>query len=262
MKKLVRKLLTNKVFRVIKGSLKGLKLKVTDLVHLSVFYRSYEPDKQQAFRLLVKPGDTFFDVGANIGLHSYFIARGYPGAKIYSFEPFPDNVAYIKDALNRNSFSNIQVVEAAVAAEGGEAFFEDGDDCAKGKLSDKQTSRKVKLVSLDEFASNSKIWPDILKVDVEGAESEVLRGAEKVIANKKPVFIIELHNPAQDLKVSEFLDQHQYEIYRLNPLAGENHKKQVLLPIRNLKSSWPDPEGVWGSIVAIHRDKLRNYKIN
>lgn len=80
---------------------------------------------------------------------------------------------------------------------------------------------------------------DLIKIDVEGTEGKVLRGAEQVTARFRPVFVIDLHSPEQDLFVGRWLTERDY---RLERLSGP--------PIRRTDLGWPHREGVWGSILA------------
>jgi hypothetical protein len=89
---------------------------------------------------------------------------------------------------------------------------------------------------LEELAC---LHPALIKIDVEGAEERVLHGAERVVAASRPVFVIDLHNPEQDLAVARWLTERGY---RLERLSGP--------PIERSDRGWPEPTGVWGAIVA------------
>jgi FkbM family methyltransferase len=260
MKGVVKKILYNRTLPVLSSSLRGVKLRVNDLIQGSVFINEYEPDKHKAFQFLIKNDDTFFDVGANIGLHTYFVARKFPSVKIFAFEPLPGNAEYIREAIRVNGFTNIHVNEAAVSAAPGELYFDKGKNNFMGFLTTEKTDLTVKLISLDEYTSTNNIYPDVLKIDVEGFEGEVLKGSVQLIGRCKPTFIIELHNPVQDVEVSVMLRKHGYFIFRLNPDAKEV-SAGILLPIKNPDSPFPDPDGVWGNIIAIHSTKMNNYNL-
>jgi FkbM family methyltransferase len=257
-KTVIKKLFNNRVLPVLSSSLRGTRLRVNGLVKGSVFIRDYERDKQNAFRFLLRGNSIFFDVGANVGLHSYYVTRKYPNVKIFAFEPLPGNAAYIRESIALNKFNNISVIESAVSSSEGEAFFDENKNNSMGMLVAKQTSLKVKLITLDDFIRQENIYPDVLKIDVEGAESEVLKGASHLIKQAAPSFIIELHNPQQDLEVARILLQHGYSIFRLNEKAGKS-PTGLLLPISKPNVPWPDPDGVWGNLVAIHNSKLNQF---
>ena len=103
------------------------------------------------------------------------------------------------------------------------------------------TEVTVPCFTLDEVLERGGVTSlRLIKVDVEGAESLLLMGAEKTIARFRPHLVVELHNPEQDLEVARLLTGWKYKIERVD---GS--------PIKHLDRSWPDPEGVWGTLHAI-----------
>ncbi|MFM9945498.1 MAG: FkbM family methyltransferase [Bacteroidia bacterium] len=256
-KKYIKSLLNDKILPVMNGKLKGLKLRINKLQQGSVLIRNYEPNKQFAFLTFLKEGDTFFDIGANVGLHSYFVERCISDVKIYSFEPLPENVEYIKETILLNKLKNINLIESAIGSETKKIYFEIGTNNFQGKITENKTSIEVKLITLDEFCYSNNIFPNVLKIDVEGAEIDVLQGAIKLIEEKRPIFIIELHIPAKDILVSKFLLDNNYEIYTLNDRAKTKSDK-LLLSSKNKLSSWPDKDGLKGNIVAIHKSRMES----
>jgi FkbM family methyltransferase len=260
MKKILKRIFFNKILQVRSKSLNGLKLRVNHLINGAIFIEDYEPDKQTAIKLLMPEAGIFFDIGANVGLHSYFVAKHFPKAKIHSFEPLPDNLDYLAETLQNNQITSISIVPAAVGSASGESFFDISNSNFKGNLSKTQTSLKVKLIALDDFIDEHVLFPDLIKIDVEGAECDVLKGAQKSIEATHPTFIIELHTPEQDLLVAGFLVTLGYWLFRINPKAAELNQR-CFLSIKNLTTSWPDPDGVWGNIAAIHSSKLERFKL-
>jgi len=79
----------------------------------------------------------------------------------------------------------------------------------------------------------------LIKIDVEGAGGKVLSGAQKTIKDFKPYFVIDLHTPEQDIFVGQLLTSAGYKLSRL-----------ARPPILHTDRGWPDPTGVWGSILA------------
>jgi hypothetical protein len=96
--------------------------------------------------------------------------------------------------------------------------------------------------------------PHFVKIDVEGAEGKALRGFSASIERCLPTFAIDLHTPEQDLLVAAFLRERDYTLYRLvSPSARTlTGQKELLRKITNLHAGWGTPEGVWGTIVAVH----------
>jgi hypothetical protein len=96
------------------------------------------------------------------------------------------------------------------------------------------------MTTLDRVVEEERLTSLRLeKVDVEGAESNVLVGAAAVVGRFRSIFVMELHNPEPDQKVAEIFIQAGYTIRRLDGSL-----------IRNPKAGWPDKDGVWGITLA------------
>ena len=134
----------------------------------------------------VAPGDVVYDVGAHIGFFSVCAAR--LGAVVYAFEPVPENAARLRDNVALNGLE-IHVVEAAAWAESGSVGLVPGDSDFEARAT---SGNGTPSVSLDAFAAGEPA-PALIKLDVEGAEAEVLRGARRLLAEARPVLVCELH---------------------------------------------------------------------
>jgi len=178
----------------------------------------YEPSIQQALSKYLKPGSVFYDVGAHIGIVSLFAARlvGKDGAVI-AFGADPDNANRIEEQLRQNMFDQIQVVPCAVWSSDGRLRFERASAQSsrnQGALaSDPARSGKntieVEAIALDDFVQRHNP-PTLVKIDVEGAETDVLKGSEKIFAQVKPVLICEVHCQQAAHDVAEWLRQKAY----------------------------------------------------
>ena len=258
MKKIILSLLHGMILPVFGSQLRGLKLRVNPLLAFTLFWKNTEPEKHYAYKLFIKDKDVVFDVGANTGMHSYFFSRSFKETKVYAFEPLPVNADYIKDAISLNKIKNIELINAAVGAKPGEIYFNTAANNSQGFITEQQSDLKVKLQSLDNFIETRQVYPNFIKVDVEGAEALVLEGFKTHITQVQPVMIIESHTPDNDRAISVFFQQYPYVIYRLAGL-DECLKGKPFIPIKNLNAIWPDPDGVWGNIVAIPESRKNNY---
>lgn len=89
-------------------------------------------------------------------------------------------------------------------------------------------------------------------MDIEGAESSALEGLGNLLNEIKPVFFIELHTPEQDRKVGGILQQYNYKVYRVIKKKVDNGLGLPYLEeIKDLNLTYPDPEGIWGTILAL-----------
>jgi len=246
------------VFRAISSQLKGVKLKITPLFPVRFLWKNVEPEKHYIYKQLINDGNIIFDIGANVGLHSYFFARNFKSSQIISFEPLPENIEYLKETIERNKIQNIKLIECAIAEEVGVAYFNTANTNSTGFVTDEETALRVKVDTLDNFISTSSIKPHFIKIDVEGAERKVLNGFKEQIKIILPIMVIELHNPENDKKVNMLLGNLPYDVFRLKD-KGEYKNGKPLMRIKNKDLGWPHPDGFWGNIVVIPKESSEKY---
>ena len=170
------------------------------------------------------PPMAFWDVGANIGYFTWLAADTRPDMEIVSFEPDFRNLQCLQRTSRRWKLPNHTIVESAVAESAGRAaFYVDSLSGATGTLEaaarpfnsqhyDAEVRRReVATISLDDFAATRAIPPALIKIDVEGAELRVVRGASEVIAKHKPVLLFESYEHGDELR--SFLEAHQYRCH-------------------------------------------------
>jgi FkbM family methyltransferase len=186
--------------RVRQGAAAGLWLQLNPRTGRDVFQGKGEPGVQRALQEHIRPGMNFYDVGANIGFFSLLAARlvGEKG-RVTAFEADPEIASRLREHVARNSFSWVTVEEKAVWSGSGTAIFERSDprvspDRGLGHVVKVTSPRTVEIqaVSLDEYAATAGA-PDFIKCDVEGAEVEVFRGARRILQEKGPGILCELH---------------------------------------------------------------------
>jgi len=135
-----------------------------------------------------------FDVGAYIGYYSLLFAR-YARA-VHAFEPMRANLEVLRRNVALNGLGNVVVHELAVGAEKGTLRLRAGlgpDSMASARRGDGATCVEASQTSLDAFCAEHGVWPDVVKIDVEGCEAEVLRGMQDVLERKPPLLFLELH---------------------------------------------------------------------
>ena len=150
---------------------------------------------------------TVFDVGAHIGLYSVPASTVLDKeGSIYAFEPSSANCAYLDKHKRFNKIKNIKVLPYLVGERTSEReeFYESKDADAMNSIfirKGRDNYRKIfkKQVSLDEFCEANSVEPEVLKIDVEGAEIGVLKGAERVFKRFKPVVFLSVHPRALSL---------------------------------------------------------------
>jgi FkbM family methyltransferase len=216
--------------QVQRGPAWGIWLHLNPRTGVDYFNGDIEPEVQAALGKYLRAGMTVYDIGANIGFFSLLAARLVGAAgRVTAFEADPEIAARLRENVERNKGAPISVEEKAVWSSSSPVFFARADaevspDRGLGHVIDNDAERsavgtiRVEAVSIDEYVGKAE-GPDFIKCDVEGAEVEVFRGAAKLLNEKLPIILCEMHgdkNRQTLLKVFEKLG------YRCEP-CGNNH---------------------------------------
>jgi FkbM family methyltransferase len=167
---------------------------------------SYEPDVSATLREVLPRGATFVDIGANIGWFSLLAASLVgPTGRVIAVEPNPRNVALLRQSAKDNGFDNIDVAAVALGERPGAAALE--TDGSNGRLipidgpplQAVEASFVVATFPLDTVLNELGAGRvDVVKIDVEGAEPFVIRGATRTISESRPLLISEFYPLALD----------------------------------------------------------------
>ncbi len=161
------------------------------------------------------------DAGAHIGLATLYFKKIYPQAHITAIEPHPLNFSLLEENISQNHLQNVTLVQSALAAQvGRQTFFTDSSDeqwhstasFTYGAWTGSQKSQEITVPTLP--LSNFLTDPvDFVKLDIEGAEQEVLTAAASHLHQIKKM-IIEFHPVAHQFlpKLIEFLKAHRFEV--------------------------------------------------
>ncbi|MCW2999644.1 MAG: FkbM family methyltransferase [Solirubrobacterales bacterium] len=161
---------------------------------------------QEALRRTIAPGATVYDIGANIGFFAQLAARfAGAGGRVLAFEPVPAIAELVREAAQRSQLSGrIEVRAQAVAARSGTEQLYVVDDASWSHLASRGNpggavlTIDVPVVTLDEVVAAGAPPPDVIKLDVEGSEGDVLRGAHDVLRRHRPAIVLELHDTQPD----------------------------------------------------------------
>ncbi len=197
-----------------------------------------EPEIQELLAEHLKPGDTFFDIGANVGFFTVLAAKlvGTAGC-VVAFEPGPETAEALERNVRANGFDTVQIARVAVGNETGEAAFtlpETGHWSAArltqfdGPAPYGERTCMVRVVSLDEARRRCEVpkQPQVVKIDVEGAEVAALHGMRDTLRSTRPVVICETHGTAPD--VTELLEHLGYAVETLQDFSDEAWNPHVL----------------------------------
>jgi len=183
-----------------------------------------EVSVQEAMRRLLGTGDVFYDVGANVGYFAIAAARRVgPAGAVYAFEPVPDNVASIRESAALNEFANVNVIESAAGRTAGRDRLLLVEDLSWSHLESlgqhprTRATVEVDVVAIDDLVAEDRIRPpDLVKIDVEGAEIDVLEGMRRTLAEHRPAIVCELHGTA-----AEFVETMDGLGYAVSNLEGK-----------------------------------------
>lgn len=190
--------------RVLLGRARGARLEL-DLAREKAYWTgTYEPEVQDLLADVLTPGAVFYDVGGHIGFFSVFAAR--LGARVVAFELLPENVSRIRRNAALNGLG-IEVVEAAAWDSSEGVGLVAGSSSSEWRAAPAGPSGSV---SLDEFAALHSP-PDVIKIDVEGAEARVLAGAARLLAERRPIVICEVHGREERELVRQLLEGYHVE---------------------------------------------------
>jgi FkbM family methyltransferase len=156
----------------------------------------YEPGTLEAFAGAIEPGDVVLDVGAWIGPYALVASRRVgPEGRVFAFEPNPASRALLEANVERNEATNVTVIPHAVSDRHGPLWLR-----LRRILSDMETATdpgggdlEVEAVTLASFCATHRIAPDVIKIDVEGAEAEALPDDVADVVREARTTLVEIH---------------------------------------------------------------------
>jgi FkbM family methyltransferase len=221
-RRLLRRFLEGREFvhTVDAGPARGLKYLITLPQDKGIWTGTYELGLAERVAQAVRPGDICLDVGGWRGFFSGVMAVA-GASRVIVFEPLPQNVLQIRRMIELNPALPIEVVEAAIADHVSTTSFQVMSETSMAKLGvsnfqpearvDKRI--EVRLETLDNLrATGIFSCANVVKIDVEGAEAMVLRGASRMLAMDHPQLFIEIHSRALARECAEILLGYHYAV--------------------------------------------------
>jgi len=201
-------------------------------------YGEFSESEVQLFRKVILPGDTVLDLGANIGAHTVSISRliGEKGV-VLAFEPERNNFYTLAGNIAINNIKNAVVFQMAIGDQKGEISVPELDFAKTTNFGGLELSKEAKydrsynvpLETIDNLKLNKL---NFMKIDVEGMEAEVLRGAKDSIKKFRPFIYVENDRENKSAELIDLIKSFGYQVYEhrapmFNPsnffFEGKNH---------------------------------------
>jgi FkbM family methyltransferase len=180
---------------------------------------------------LVRPGDVVYDIGANVGLYTRFAAQ-FGAGRTFAFEPMAANIELLRRNVDLalDAAAKIEVMELAVSDRDGEELLQVDDVMSATATLDRVRSgepseghqlyglapktERVRVAKLDTLVFERGLPPpQVMKIDIEGAEGMAMRGARRVLAEHRPAIAMELHNAEVSREVLSILGENAYSVF-------------------------------------------------
>ena len=205
---------------------------------LFVFYATFIANEN--YKLMIRPGDTVLDFGANIGdftLKAYSMLRGK--GRLIAIEPSHENIEILKANLEHNNIKNVEVYECAISDSDGFVYLE-GEGGVGSHISYEKGKKRerVKAYSIETFLAESELKNQkdiVVKMDIEGAEKYALN-SRKFIENIREISI-ELHGNENVKRIPKMLAAESFKVSQYNTFdeVKETIKAIVSHPVDFLK---------------------------
>lgn len=209
---------------------------------VSVHLGLQEVEQSRCLTNLLRAGQVFFDVGANVGFYSLLGARLVGrGGRVIAFEPMPRNLAFLYRHVRLNRAENVTILPLACAEVLSTELFIAGKNHALGRLEGSSCEPErsppqspgllVATISLDAAAGELGLRPDVIKIDVEGAELRVLEGAAHILTQVRPVLLLSVHSDQLRKACLAHLSERDYRIEPLNSPTVEGATEFLARPV-------------------------------
>lgn len=204
---------------------RGLRMEIDFAHQTRLYFGLYETELNGVIRELARPERNVFDVGAQFGFDALVMGR-LTGAAVLTIECFEPTIAILHRnvAANEKLSSNIRVVEAFI---GTAKDVEDLGGFAEDSVKYHRQISGTPTATLDDLATKHFV-PDLIKLDIEGAEMSALQGSQTLLREHKPDWIIETHSEVLDSECRRLLETSGYSVQTIEPRSGRHQ--------------WRDPE--------------------
>jgi FkbM family methyltransferase len=196
----------------------------------------YEEPLARFFTGAIKPDSTVLDIGAYIGQYTLLAAKHAPLGRAIAFEPHPESHRRLLDNVTRNHLSNVTVLSQAVGSTPGRMPFDLQEQQYSSKLIPSSqvgdALAEFEVTTVDETVRKLGLpCVDLIKIDVEGAEGQVLSGAQATLSAFHPLLIVEIDRSGEQV----FGDDSENTLASLQGLGYQLHRvRRRVSPLTDL----------------------------
>jgi FkbM family methyltransferase len=234
-------------------------------------WRSYEPEVTTALRAVLREGDTVVDIGANSGVLTVLMGAAVgPTGTVVAVDPSPRAIERVQAQARVNTFANVRVVQAALGATARrETFLAGRTGIGALPTADAEytlpESFDVEVMRLDDLAVDLSDIA-LVKIDTDGSELDVLRGAETLLVRTRPAIVFEFYpegmrrRSASASALFELLERHRYRFLRPDFEAPRRglRRPPALRSFSPVTAAVLIRDGVSTNLVALHADEQRH----
>jgi FkbM family methyltransferase len=208
-------------------------------------YYGHKIHEQQVTELLLDTLEgkkCFVDVGTNLGWYTCLASKKLSNGIVYGFEMDDQNFQLVQKNIALNFCENVNIFHAAIADHSGKVQYLRNSKspspsfriAAENEITNFQQPNLVTVpaYTLDDFFEEKKILPDVIKIDVEGAEFQVLTGMKNILSNKRPILFLEIH-PKKLLfncsvkDILTLMHSHGFQTYEISQMRDFNTHREL-----------------------------------
>jgi FkbM family methyltransferase len=207
------------------------------------FYGEYSEGEIALFEKLMKPNIIILDIGANIGAFTLFFAKAVePNGVVYAFEPQRLIFQTLAGNMAINSVSNVYCINKAVGKQNGKikiapVNYFDFNNFGGISIKESESGEEVEIITIDSLNLPACHF---IKIDVEGMETDVIKGAQNTITQFRPVMYVENDRKAKSSGLIAFIKSLNYDVYSHCP------------PLFNPDNFYCEKENIFDNIVSMN----------
>src|SRR2546426_3124906 len=247
-------------FYLVRRVVQGNKMYVNPTNNLNLFVTGlYEPLETETIKSHVKEGDTVLDIGANIGYYTVLCARlvGMQG-RVFAFEPDSVNFDWLRRNVVINDFHNVVLVRKAISSKTGIAKLYSSErykgDNRIYESNDNRRAVNVETVSLNDYFDGFEGRIDFIKLVIQGAEYEALRGMKRIIQNNPGLKLVTMFWPGGLVRSGrdpkdylELLLSNDFRLFEINEKRG----KVTATGIRELLNTYAGGDRAFTTLLCL-----------